>query len=145
MGDIVVGVDGSAESFAAADWAAAEAERHGSALVVVHGFGLGRIAKYLLGDAIGAAYEDEVRKEEAEELVEHVAQRARDAHPGLAVRGVVVPAKGAEAVADAAHGADMLVVGTSGSGARVARSLGSVAAELPTRCACPVVIVPSPA
>ncbi|HVM53001.1 MAG TPA: universal stress protein [Acidimicrobiales bacterium] len=124
---IVVGVDGSPESGRALEWAAAEAERRGTDLSVLH-------AWY---PTLGTDEAD------AEQLLrEHVAQ-ARSLAPKVPTTGrLVMSAAAADALIDASDGAELVVVGSRAHFALASLLLGSVASACVRRCHCPVVVVP---
>lgn len=114
MKRIVVGVDGTAPSRAALEWAAGEAHRHGDYVVAV-----------LAVDGEPA--------QELSDVVEDVLGRI----PSVEVELRVVRDRPAAALIDAARGAQLLVVG-SGELDR------SVVSECAQSAPCPVVVVPPP-
>jgi nucleotide-binding universal stress UspA family protein len=143
VGRTVVGVDGSAGSMAALEWAVQEARLRGGAVHVVVAwlrpqlyagseFGLG-MNPSLDADIFAAAAAEAARvTEEATHFDEVVMTSAAvEGHP-------------ARALLDAAQDADMLVVGARGHGGFVGALLGSVSQHVVAHCSCPVVVVPSP-
>jgi len=113
---VVVGVDGSAESLNAVEWAAREAWRHEAPL---------RIVSALAMPALGAAV-----------------TRAEEVAPDLLIDTDLLPvAPPALAVADSGSGALMLVVGARGAGGFAAMVLGSVSRYAAMHARCPVVVV----
>ncbi|MEV3858157.1 universal stress protein [Streptomyces sp. NPDC050095] len=120
---VVVGVDGSARSRAAVEWAAHEARLRGLPLRLVH------IAPSADRPATGRA--DGELAEEHEPLRQLRQQRA----------AVVVgaPVETLLALSETAH---MLVLGVRGDGGHAGLRLGSVATEVASHSACPVVLVP---
>ncbi|MFG3496534.1 universal stress protein [Streptomyces sp. NPDC047928] len=77
-GDVTVGVDGSPESLAAADWGADEAALRGARLRLVH------VREWPATPEVPLTYTD-VQEHHEEELLRTAAGRARSRHPGLAV------------------------------------------------------------
>ena len=142
-GRIVVGVDGSEASKDALLWAAHEAELTGASLDVVMVWEMpfasyGRIirvpdldygmeAEHRLHDAItevlGDSYVSELSTQSA------------------TLTTTVLDGSPVPALLDAAEGADMLVVGSSGHGALVGMLLGSVSEQCIGHATCPVVVV----
>ncbi|GHH30861.1 universal stress protein [Streptomyces rubradiris] len=129
---ITAGVDGTQESLAALDWAAREAVRRGLPLRVVHAW------RY--AEALAAADRDTQHgwaAQGAEGAVRSVAER----HPGLAVTTDLVEGGAADALAEAAAGAEMLVLGSRGHGPVVGFLLGSVGQQVIAEATRPVVLV----
>ncbi|WP_225825478.1 universal stress protein [Streptomyces naphthomycinicus] len=129
---ITAGVDGTEESLAALDWAAREAVRRGLPLRVVHAW------RY--AEALAAADRDTQQgwvSEGVAEAVRTVAER----HQGLAVTTDVVEGGAAHALAEAAAGAEMLVLGSRGHGPVVGFLLGSVGQQVIAETSRPVVLV----
>ncbi|MFF4037639.1 universal stress protein [Streptomyces sp. NPDC001816] len=119
---IIVGVDGSPGSLAAADWAAREARRRDVPLRLVH-------AVRQSPDADRSLREAEAK----------IARR----HPDLRIEGDRVAAEPASALLTAAEGADLVVLGSPGPAGGVAGLLaGSVALAVVARSQRPVVLVP---
>ncbi|GAA3232348.1 universal stress protein [Pseudonocardia petroleophila] len=116
--DVVVGVDDSDHALHAVGWAAAEARLRGASLRIVHAGTAGPGPRGVLARAVTVA---------------------RRAEPGLAVSTTLSPAEPVLALLDAASAAALLVVGMGGSVDRVLVS--SVALDVSTRAACPVVVV----
>jgi nucleotide-binding universal stress UspA family protein len=128
---IVVGVDGSADSRRAVDWAARYAEQSGARVVAVHAVGL---LEHERGDPTGHHLQPELEQWTAELgrlAPDRVERRLAAGEPVGALLGVVADC-----------GADLVVVGTRGAGARGSRRLGSTSLRLAEDCRCPLVIVP---
>lgn len=134
---IVVGVDGSAVSIAALDWAVAfGAERHMElrAVTAVHVPELAQapwLAKYELSTA---------RKQALQEL--HTIVEERAGKPPIEIRSVVKLGHPNQVLTEEAARADLVVVGSRGRGATAAFLGGSVSQYVATRAPCPVVIHP---
>ena len=82
---------------------------------------------------------------EFEEAAEHALadsiSQATDSGDGVNVRPKVVRGNPAQALLDAARGADLLVVGNRGHGGFAAALLGSVAQHCVYHAGCPVVVI----
>lgn len=124
MKRILVGVDGSAEGKAAAEFAAQQVEKGGQ-LVIAH-----IVHPPAVAEPIAMAPAAQAMREYGEALVRELA--ARCARPGLAIETTV--RLGAPAAALAALGTelsvDLIVVGHRGLGAVQRLLLGSVAERL---------------
>ncbi len=141
---IVVGIDGSAGSMAALDWAVQEAQlrattvhtvmawQHPSAYGASNAFGLGMDPSFGTQQALAS-----VAETKASQLVDEASQghevpiswEAIEGHPALALLS---------AVGDS----DLLVVGSRGHGGFVGALLGSVSQHVVTHAHCPVVVIP---
>ena len=133
---VVVGVDGSAASDLALEWAGEEAERHGVPLVVVHGWDY----PYLIADTPASQGRDLTRIDAAC-VLDRAVERARDRFASD-VTGRLVEAGAATALLDTALDGDLLVIGSSGSGAIRAQFFGSTVNSVLEQAAVPVVVVP---
>jgi nucleotide-binding universal stress UspA family protein len=137
---IVVGVDGSAEAFAALDVAAAWADAADAELHVVRVWTSGDVLAYAMSVSQGEEFEKhamELARRTADDAVAHVLE----AHPDLRVYGTRVPGVPAQALCEEAAGAGVLVVGSRGLGAFTALVLGSVSHALVRAAPCAVVVV----
>ncbi|MER7172171.1 universal stress protein [Streptomyces mesophilus] len=128
---VIAGVDGSARGNAAADWAAREALRRGVVLRVVY-----------------AASQAEDRAEDFWPY-RHVPMPERSVteltarHPELEIESVRLSGPGAPSLPEFAGTAELLVVGTRGSGGFAGLALGSTALAVAQQASTPVVLVPS--
>ncbi|MEV5145703.1 universal stress protein [Streptomyces sp. NPDC052727] len=129
---ITAGVDGTAESLAALDWAAREAVRRGLPLRLVHAW------RY--SEALATADRDTQRGWVSSGVAEAV-RTVSERHPELTVTTDVVEGAAAHALADAAAGAEMLVLGSRGHGPVVGFLLGSVGQQVIAEATRPVVLV----
>lgn len=136
---IVVGVDGSDGSVRALRWAAREArDRGGSVQAIIVYDWAGNEAALLAG--LGSQGE---RQRAEDVLAEAVAPVARE-HPGVSIATQVLMGSAAQRLADAAGGADLIVVGSHGHGRLRHAVLGSVSEACVRVAPCPVLIVPTP-
>ena len=135
---IVVGVDGSAGSRSALRWAAKQAALQGSSLHVVH------VVHYPIGfgPTLYPTTNLEIVAARAEDFAAQVVKETLgcERRAGLTVQGGVGSA--AEVLLRQAQGADMLVIGTRGSGGFAGLLLGSVSHHCVHHAPCPVVVVP---
>jgi nucleotide-binding universal stress UspA family protein len=137
-GPVVVGVDGSASSRLAAAFAADEAERRGTTLVVMHVWSLDG------STPLRSTYEESevTAAERADDmLADVVAERQRN-HPNLHIEPQLVHALDpTRRLLDASANAGLLVVGSRGHGGFTGLLLGSISQALIHHAHCPVVIV----
>lgn len=135
---IVVGVDGSRESYAALEFACRRAERTGETVVALHAWKPGRanvddrgqLPRKLAARSAAAAAA----------IVQYVAE-ARTAHPDvdLVMDTMALPA--AQALSDTSENASLLVTGSRGRGVLTGLLLGSVSHHLLHWARCPVAVV----
>ncbi|MCN9242216.1 universal stress protein [Streptomyces sp. RY43-2] len=131
LSPVVAGVDGSAESLSAAEWAAREALRRGRPLLLVHAF---RRHPRQQADASenGAPPRDVLRA---------AAEHLRRACPGVRVADEPVEGPAPEALLRAAEDAELLVVGSRGLSGIKGLLVGSVALAVVADATRPVVLV----
>ena len=135
---IVVGVDGSEESFQAVEWAAIEAKRHGSPLRIVSApAAMPRVRAYHATESTVAIA---LRGVSARALDAAVA-RSEEVAPGLSVTTGLLSGAPALAVAESGSTAAMLVVGARRAGGLAGMVLGSVRKYAAAYAPCPVVVV----
>ncbi|MFB7111675.1 universal stress protein [Streptomyces sp. NPDC056190] len=133
---ITVGLDGSPESRAAAEWAAREAQLRElpvTLLQVWEPVPEPMALAQLLGADTHQHWTERVLREAAEEL--------RSRHPGVAVTTEHVTGKPAEALARAAGDAELLVLGSRGLGGLRGFLVGSVGLAAVASTERPVVLV----
>jgi nucleotide-binding universal stress UspA family protein len=142
MPGIVVGVDGSAHSERALDWAMREAAIRSAPLTVltVHPVSLSISGLAPLRYPVDRS-EEEKAGQAAEEMVEKAGAQLGAGRPG-AVTVRVVSGTVAEEIVNASHDADLLVLGSRGAGGFTRLLLGSVSSQAVHHASCPVVIVP---
>ncbi|MET9675359.1 universal stress protein [Streptomyces sp. NPDC006482] len=133
---VVVGVDGSAHSLRALEWALGAAESLGSPVVVAHvrsdalQLGAARIASLGKAPELPDTVLDAVRT-----VVEERGHR-------VPVRYVSLDGTVADALPAAARGGRLLVTGSRGHGGFVTLLLGSTSRTLAMTAPCPLVVVP---
>ena len=140
---IVVGVDGSAESHAALEWAVREAQHTGDEVDAVLAYDSG-----LAWIDVGSEYQKRDREALGRACPDPVGPDARDGETGrsvaVAVHPLAVAGFPAEVLVEIAREADLLVVGSRGRGAFTGLLLGSTSQRCAERSSCPVVDVPAP-
>ncbi len=136
---IVVGVDGSADARAAAEWAAREAEAHHGQLLIVHTWSGPALAG---GPEMGALLRDDALEQSAEELLDDEVRHLRGLAFGLELETRLEYGSPTAALLDLAADAAMIVVGSRGMGRVAGLLLGSVSQAIVTRAPCPIVVVP---
>jgi nucleotide-binding universal stress UspA family protein len=137
---IVVGTDGSAQAVRTVEWAAGEAVLRSAPLRIVSAAemlprmtaspmtaGIGTVATHLRG--------------ERDRALATAARAAAATAPGLLIDTDPVDGPPAQAVTGSGSGALLLVVGSHGSGAFAAMTLGSVSRYAAVHASCPVVVV----
>jgi len=127
---IIAGVDRSARSRVAADWAAREALRRGLPLRVVH------VAPPENLDPV------EQWPYRPDTVADHVVAELTARHPSLTVRAVSLTGAPAPEMRAASAHAELVVLGLRGEGQHTRMPLGSTAAALAAGCAGPLVLVP---
>jgi len=137
--EVVVGVDGSDTSSAAAVWAAGEAHARGAKLVVLYSFEL-----YAYGSK-DAALPGSMAYEEAQiaaaELVDGVVKKVEQARPGLKVEPRILHESAGEALLQASGDALLTVVSSHGHSARAEELIGSFAVHTAEHGLGPVAVV----
>lgn len=136
---IVVGVDGSGESWRAIHAAAWEARSRRAPLVLGHGYPADPYTWYgwtpmYVGPAVDL-------RAAATAMLEETANEVRTAYPDLEVATYVHVGTGAHALMEASSGAAMVVVGSRGRGGFAGLSIGSTAAQIAAHAVCPVLVI----
>lgn len=152
-GDVVVGVDGSAESLLALEFAFAQAAGRKAPLRVLRawhvpggawgmaipGWSLAVEPTPAPGVPMGFDPEEVLRVER--QALDEVLARPRQDHPEVEVRPEVVLASPAGALIEATASAQLVVVGSRGRGGFRGLLLGSVSQQVMSHAACPVAVV----
>lgn len=136
---VLVGVDGSAASMHALDWAVAWADRVGWSLHLVSSYTLPSFTAASL-DGGYAAFDDTSMAEGAKAVLDEAEERAVTAGARVTTSVATGDAAGVLVELSADHG--LAVVGTRGRGGFTERLLGTVSSALPAHAHCPVVVVP---
>jgi nucleotide-binding universal stress UspA family protein len=140
---ILVGVDGSPESIAAARWAAAEAALRGRWLEVTCVYywpatltPLSVHPPELTGESL---------RQDAERVVSGVIETIRDPDTDVQITASAIAGLPAYKLIELSEHAGMLVVGHRGHGGFAGMRLGSVAANVAAHASCPVAVIRSAA
>ncbi|WP_030636553.1 MULTISPECIES: universal stress protein [Streptomyces] len=141
-GHIAVGLDGSRESLAAADWAAREARRRGLTLRLVHaGEGLAGADRETTGQGEPDLPELAVPRHWARRILRSAENDLNLRHPGLPIVAELVPDSPVAAMAEAGKRAELLVLGSRGLGGVTGFLVGSVALSTVAHADRPVALV----
>jgi nucleotide-binding universal stress UspA family protein len=132
--EIVVGVDGSECAYRAVRWAAHEAARRDAPLRIVHA------ASYLGRRGVAGARSPELTR--ARQITGQAFTVARHAEHDLRVSTEVVPGDAVDALLRSAAASQLVVLGSSTTGAVDELVLAPVGARLAARSPQPVVVVP---
>jgi len=144
MPGILVGVDGSDHSRRALGWAMREAAAHHLPLTVmtVHA-GPVRPATHVFWNVPAlpeGSFDPDLTRAAVQEFADKVAKEIGETVPDVTV--TVTSGDPAEELVRASRDADMLVVGTRGSGAFAKLLLGSVSSKVTHYASCPIVVIP---
>ncbi|MFJ9909581.1 universal stress protein [Streptomyces sp. NPDC101152] len=131
---VIVGVDGSAESLAAAAWAAREAERRGRGLRLVHA----REGSPPAGDEGSASA---VQRRLARMALRQAEEHLRETGPGTRLQDEPAEGPAVAALLRAAVQADLLALGSRGLSGFTGFLAGSVSLGVVARSTRPVVLV----
>jgi nucleotide-binding universal stress UspA family protein len=135
---IVVGIDGSASSVAALEWAANQAELTGAALEVMMTW------EWPYGYGWSPVPNDYDPAHDAEKYLADVLTPVRAAHADVSIQATVIEGHPAPLLVKASDGADLLVVGSRGHGEFAGMLLGSVSEHCVSNAHCPVLVVRGP-
>lgn len=133
-GRVVVGVDGSARSAAAAMLAFEEAELHKADVNAVH------VTAAPPSEVPATVQWGEQERTDGEKLLDEATAAARRAYPDVVVDYTVVIGNPAATLIDQCVGARLAVVGTRGRGGFTGLLLGSVSQTLLHHASCPVLV-----
>jgi nucleotide-binding universal stress UspA family protein len=140
MSGIFVGIDGSTHSKTALDWAMREAGIRHAPLTVI-------TVHEVAASGWGGSLEfpaDEIMREEERKGVQEAVDQAVAPLGGAAPTEITVQAmigQPAPLLIEASKGADLLVVGSRGSGGFARLLLGSVSTQVAEHAQCPVTII----
>ena len=132
---IVVGVDGSAQSERALEWATMQAQRTRAALEIVTAWVFPGALGYALTTTV-----DEVRRH-ARALVDDSVSYVAGVAPDVPVHADAREQSPGPALVEASKGADLLVVGSRGTGGFAELLVGSGGMYCARRAQCSVMIV----
>jgi nucleotide-binding universal stress UspA family protein len=138
---IVVGVDDSEESIAALAWAIRQAQATGASIEAVYAFQRPMPIPYSPAIRVPAAE----FAAKARAALNQVIVTCFAGQPDVTATTLVVEGRPADVLTEAARGADLLVLGSSGISGIVAMLAGSTDYAVVHQAPCPLVLVPHPA
>jgi nucleotide-binding universal stress UspA family protein len=142
---VVVGVDGSASSLAAAGYAAHLADLRAAPLDLICGFDMPAYGYTPIGAVDRYAVEDDSIRADIDTMLADTAKRLRGEFPGVPqISGRRRAGGGAAALIDESRRAAVTVVGCRGIGGFAELLLGSTSAQLATHAHGPVIVVRPP-
>lgn len=130
---IVVGVDGSAQSQAALDWAVEEARLRNGHVLALTAWSFPYVS-----DALGQAWDYGAFQSDAQAILD--AELARVGNQGVEITGNIVQSNPASALVEASREAELVVVGSRGHGGFAGVMLGSVSTQTVHHAHCPVLV-----
>lgn len=133
-GLIVVGFDGSAPSIAALEWAIQDARRRNATVLALTAFEIPWTID------VHPTTTDMDYGLAAERLQSQGLEKFFAEHPDVDIQTQLIQHKPALALTEAAEKADLLVLGSQGSGALPGMHLGSVASYCVHHAPCPVLV-----
>ncbi|MFF6885800.1 universal stress protein [Streptomyces sp. NPDC012421] len=136
---VLVGTDGSPAALGAVETAAREAGQRGVRLVVAHAF-IWPLFSVGLEPSLYGPTESGLRRQ-AQIVLDTAVARARAVAPGTEVSGELISGEPLVVLATRSRGAELVVVGSRGTGAFGALVVGSVAVHLAAHAECPVLVV----
>lgn len=142
-GRIVVGVDGSAGSRTALEWALSQARSTGATVDVVGVWQVPTVNEYSYRWPAEVFDHDTTAAITGKIVADVVAEAQGTSDPLVLVETRAVQGHPAEVLTEAATGAQLLVVGNRGHGAFAGMLLGSVSQHCVQHATCPVVVVPA--
>lgn len=141
-GPVVAGVDGSALSRAALEFAAQEAAVRGARLHAVHAYTHPRSRGP--GDMQPLVYEEGQLRHEEEDILDGPLAGIAERHPEVPVTREVTHGRPVAVLTEASRTAQLVVVGAQGRSELTGLLLGSVSQGVLHHADCPVVVVRSP-
>lgn len=132
---IVVGVDGSAPSLRALEWAARQADLTDSMVEIVMSW-----EPPLVHGWVPPVRENGHIKEKLRRSLDAIVAKLLAEHPALVVETKFVEGHPAPLLIEASRGAEVLVVGCRGHGAFVGMLVGSVSEHCVAQAKCPVLV-----
>ncbi|MFE0130665.1 universal stress protein [Streptomyces sp. NPDC059037] len=135
LGNIIVGVDGSPFATTAALWAAAEADRRGGPLHLVHAADLDRRGRFCTAETLEAV------REAGRDLLSNTAKAVHERFPQLSVTTELSRQEPFAGLRAAAGKRGTIVLGNRGHGGFASLMLGSVSLGVAARAKVPVIVV----
>jgi len=139
---VTVGFDGSATSFEAVQWAAAEASLRGARLRIISSYPTPVVPPPIFDLPPDNAYVSVLH--ETHDGLLRIAGGIAESHPHLDIETLASSDPAATALVKDVCGEDVVVVGTSNHHGAVGFWLGNTARQVVRHSPCPVVVVPAP-
>jgi nucleotide-binding universal stress UspA family protein len=136
---IIVGIDGAPAGAQALSWAAAEADRKGVELLIVHVSAAVRPPVMSSSPVVTVMMES---NDYGLELLKDAAAVVAVNHPGVIVSTMLRTGNPADVLIELGSAHTLLVVGTNGEGRLLAALVGSVSHRVAAHAGCPVVVIP---
>lgn len=136
---ILVGIDGSASSLQALDWAVTEAKHKQCGLQLLTAYSVPIFATIGL-DGGYATIDLEIIEKNAQSMLDKVV--ADVSKKGVAVEPLVKLGDPNSLLIEYSRFAQLVVLGSRGRGGFIGRLLGNVSGTLPAHAACPTVVIP---
>ncbi|MDX8148890.1 universal stress protein [Lentzea sp. BCCO 10_0061] len=136
---VVVGVDGSPSAIHAARWAAAEAARRGTSLVIVHSSP--RVPVHSPQVAVSTAEFSEAVRDQARHWLATAEASAAVLAPQVEISTELLTGGAAQQLIGRSASAELVVLGSRGLGGFTGLLVGAIAVAVSTHALCPVVVV----
>ena len=137
---VVVGLDGSDASTAAATWGAAVAAKWRATLSLVHALPQDGPLYSPASIMLESQFLSQLR-EDGEAIVDTAKKLLGQQYPDLTIETTISPGPAGTALLEAADWARLIVLGSTGAGAFRSVLLGSTALHVANRAECPVVVL----
>ncbi len=139
-GEVIVGIDGSEQSYGALIWAVAEAKRRGVSVRLVTAYSL----PVFTGTGFDAGYsvvDEEALRDGVAQILDEAVSRVGETDVEL--RATVETGDATGVLLELSKRAELMVVGSRSHGGFLGRLLGTVSTSLPAHSHCPTVAVPA--
>lgn len=138
-GEVVVGIDGSDQSYGALTWAVAEAKRRKVPVRLVTAYSL----PVFTGTGFDSGYsviDDKALEDGVTQILDEARRRVED--DDVELRATVETGDASGILLELSKRAELIVVGSRSARGFLGRLLGTVSTALPAKSHCPVVVVP---
>jgi nucleotide-binding universal stress UspA family protein len=138
-GEIIVGIDGSEQSYGALSWAVAEAKRRHVPIRLVTAYSL----PVFTGTGFDSGYsviDEQALADGVAQILDEAYERVKE--EGIELRATVETGDASSLLVRLSEHAELMVVGSRSARGFVGRLLGTVSTSLPAHSKCPVVVVP---
>lgn len=137
---ILVGVDGSHDSYKATWWAANYAKHAGLTLQIVCAYSLPSYAAVSFDATYTAMGDDNAAHSDAQEILSKAKAIADE--QGVEAATLIVTGDPASVFVELSRNYNLIVIGNRGKGGLAERLLGTTSSSLPAYAYCPIVVVP---